>query len=183
MSTLADYNPLAQIVLPNNLSISPRGLIVLVGPNSSGKTQFLTDIASHLAGHTTRRSVVCSSITSQAPSDPAAFLNDLIKRRYLLEIPNTGCHLNVPVIPLIDKNPQPRSNQLPRQALEQAIAEFRTGKPDSNDLRRRGGFVPNPFLPFFGPTLLAFLPTEARIKATESVQKKDINQAHMAHPM
>lgn len=77
----ADYQPLKSVKLPG-VDISPKGLILVVGPNSSGKTQLLKDIHALLAGEQ-RKSIVCEQIIVDKPADLNAFLNDLEDRQYL----------------------------------------------------------------------------------------------------
>lgn len=77
----AAYQPLKRVNLPG-VEVIPKGLILVVGPNSSGKTQFLKDIHALLSGEQ-RRSVVCEQIEVDKPNDLNQFLEDLIERRYL----------------------------------------------------------------------------------------------------
>ena len=50
MDKLVDFNPLTSLAIPNVEKVQPRGLVVIIGPNSSGKTQTLRDIQSRLLG-------------------------------------------------------------------------------------------------------------------------------------
>ena len=59
MDRLSDFKPLAQVVLPDVGKIPCAGLTLVVGPNSSGKTQFLADLYSRLCGEP--RDVVVAS--------------------------------------------------------------------------------------------------------------------------
>jgi hypothetical protein len=64
MASLVDYNPLKSISIPNIGRMSPRGLVVVIGPNSSGKTQMLKDIQSRVLGKS-RKLVVCDDVEIQ----------------------------------------------------------------------------------------------------------------------
>ena len=64
MSYLTNYRPLARIDLPGIGEIDPSGLIVLVGPNSSGKSQLLQDLNARMTG-APRSLVVADQITSK----------------------------------------------------------------------------------------------------------------------
>lgn len=50
MDQLSDFKPLAKVTLPNIGDIPCSGLTLIVGPNSSGKSQFLRDLYSRLCG-------------------------------------------------------------------------------------------------------------------------------------
>ncbi|MBX7133550.1 MAG: AAA family ATPase [Fimbriimonadaceae bacterium] len=64
MASLVDFNPLRSIAIPNVGRVTPRGLVVVIGPNSSGKTQMLKDIQSRVLGRP-RKLVVCDDIEIQ----------------------------------------------------------------------------------------------------------------------
>ncbi|MDK9712966.1 MAG: ATP-binding protein [Sulfuritalea sp.] len=66
MKRLSDFKPLRQVTLPGLGDLECSGLIVLVGPNSSGKSQLLQDIYGRLSG-TPRRLVVASDIQIEKP--------------------------------------------------------------------------------------------------------------------
>lgn len=79
MSALSDYNPLKAIWLPEAEIEGPRGIIVIVGPNSSGKTLFLQDIEKYLlTGVPTF--IVCQGIASQRPANYKAFVDELLAK-------------------------------------------------------------------------------------------------------
>jgi hypothetical protein len=85
MNTVVDFNPLASVAIPNVGFVNPRGLIVVIGPNSSGKTQMLKDIEARLLG-IPRKSIVCDAIEITRPHTLEPFLDSLyaaghIKRR------------------------------------------------------------------------------------------------------
>ena len=88
MTTLLDFNPLKSLAVPNVGRIEPRGLIVIVGPNSSGKTQMLKDIQQCLFGMP-RKLVVCDAIELDKPPDLDVFLNVLAEEG-LTRITRTG---------------------------------------------------------------------------------------------
>ena len=58
---LEEFNPLKGLTLPGNKPINTAGLILIVGPNSSGKTQLLKDIHASLLGQP-RRLVVAHEV-------------------------------------------------------------------------------------------------------------------------
>lgn len=71
---LTEFNLLKSISVPNVGKISPKGLMVVAGPNSSGKTQLLTDIQASCTG-SPRELVVCSDVEIEHPSS----LNGLLQ--------------------------------------------------------------------------------------------------------
>ncbi|HEY8747794.1 MAG TPA: AAA family ATPase [Tepidisphaeraceae bacterium] len=76
-----DYRPLKSLKLPG-VEINPEGLILVVGPNSSGKTQLLRDIHGLLSGDQ-RTAVVCEQIIVDKPANLDGFLADLEERQYV----------------------------------------------------------------------------------------------------
>jgi len=66
MKRLSDFKPLRQVTLPGLGVLECSGLIVLVGPNSSGKSQLLQDIYGRISG-VPRRLVVASDIQIEKP--------------------------------------------------------------------------------------------------------------------
>lgn len=96
MKSLSEYRPIKQIVLPPDVLLdNPHGLILVVGPNSSGKTRFLRDIESYFRtgelGH-----VVCRSITGEVPKVPQEFVQCLVDRKYLRLINERDYRVDVP---------------------------------------------------------------------------------------
>ena len=76
MSRLSDFKPLARVTLPDIGDIACSGLTVIVGPNSSGKSQLLLDIYHRLCGE--RRSlVVAMDVQITKPPDYTAFIECL----------------------------------------------------------------------------------------------------------
>ncbi len=66
MKRLTDFKPLHRVVLPGLGALQCSGLIMLVGPNSSGKSQLLQDIHRRLIGEP-RKLVVAREIDIQKP--------------------------------------------------------------------------------------------------------------------
>ena len=82
MKKLSDFKPLRQVTLPGLGDLECSGLIVLVGPNSSGKSQLLQDIYGRISG-TPRPLVVASDIQIEKPPlDP--FLRCLEDEGYFI---------------------------------------------------------------------------------------------------
>src|SRR5262249_31132520 len=89
MKKLSDFKPLERVVLPGLEELDCSGLILVVGPNSSGKTQLLRDIHERIKGNS-RELVVASEIRLRKPElDP--FLLCLEREGYLERVvDNTG---------------------------------------------------------------------------------------------
>jgi hypothetical protein len=66
MRKLSDFKPLKRVVLPGVENLSCAGLTVIVGPNSSGKSQLLRDIKGKVAGEA-RDLVVATAIEIDIP--------------------------------------------------------------------------------------------------------------------
>lgn len=71
---LEDFNPLKRVTLPGGKEIDTKGLVLIVGPNSSGKTQFLRDIHASLLGQP-RRLVVAHEVNVNKP----ALIDELVE--------------------------------------------------------------------------------------------------------
>jgi hypothetical protein len=76
------FNPLKSIAVPNAGSMVPRGLTVIIGPNSSGKTQMLKDLQARLLGQS-RKLVVCERIDLERPPNLDALLDTLCSTRQI----------------------------------------------------------------------------------------------------
>ena len=86
MSVLSTYNPLKMIWLPGAEIAQPKGIIVIVGPNSSGKTLFLRDIEKYLLTGTPNF-IVCQSLAAQRPDNYQSLVDELIAKNYLQQVP------------------------------------------------------------------------------------------------
>lgn len=66
MNRLSDFKPLSRVLLPGLSDLRCSGLVILVGPNSSGKSQLLQDLYKRLAGEP-RQLVVAQEIRVEKP--------------------------------------------------------------------------------------------------------------------
>jgi hypothetical protein len=82
MEKLVEFNPLKSIAIPNLGKVQPRGLVVIIGPNSSGKTQALRDIQARLLGQP-RKLVVCDEVEVQRPPELNPLLDLLFDWRLI----------------------------------------------------------------------------------------------------
>jgi len=79
---LNSINPIESIELPGIGTLPNKGLAVIVGPNSAGKTQLLNDISHTLTGKE-RQLVVAVNITLKRQSTAVQFLDVLESEGYL----------------------------------------------------------------------------------------------------
>lgn len=76
------YGLLSSITVPPGIKINPKGLVLIVGPNSAGKTQLLRDLQAVLTGQA-RDLVVCSDYHLVKPSSPEILLESLVAEGFL----------------------------------------------------------------------------------------------------
>lgn len=81
MAKLTDFKPIKRLVLPELGVLRCSGLLVIVGPNSSGKTQLLRDIRERISGEP-RDLVVATELEVEAP-DLLPFLKCLKAEGYI----------------------------------------------------------------------------------------------------
>jgi hypothetical protein len=79
--TAFDFKPLTTLELPGIGELSPKGLIVIVGPNSSGKSQLLQDVYLRISGEP-RVLVVATDIKVEKPSEYSSFAKWLENEGY-----------------------------------------------------------------------------------------------------
>ena len=82
MSTLFQFNPLKSIAVPNVGRVVPKGLVLVIGPNSAGKTQLLRDIHGRMLGNA-RRLVVCDDIEMSRPVSLEPLLDVLFAENHI----------------------------------------------------------------------------------------------------
>src|SRR4051794_12820546 len=82
MPKLLDFNPLISIAVPNVGRVEPRGLVLVIGPNSAGKTQFLRDIQGRVLGQA-RKLVVCDDIEIRRPQSLDSLLDVLFAENHI----------------------------------------------------------------------------------------------------
>jgi hypothetical protein len=125
MSALSSYNPLKTLWIPGAEITEPSGIIVIVGPNSSGKTLLLRDILNYLLTGTPKF-IVCQGIKPQRPVDYQPFIDELIERHYLQELPDHPGQFRtyVPFMGEKSQNRQQARHQINFRLLEKAFSEF-----------------------------------------------------------
>ena len=93
MEKLSDFKPLKSVVLPGLGELNCAGLTIIVGPNSSGKTQLLRDIKGKVAGEA-RNLVVATELEIEIPElEPfIKCLNSPLKKAPISEFHPTATH-------------------------------------------------------------------------------------------
>ena len=89
MERLTDFKPLQRVSLPGLGELDSSGLILIVGPNSSGKTQLLQDLHQRLIG-VRRAPVVAEIIQIRKPEQLESFLACLKGEGYLASVDQGG---------------------------------------------------------------------------------------------
>ncbi len=171
---LSEHNPLVSLTIPGVGKIKPEGLVLIVGPNSSGKTQLLQDIHLRMLGQA-RPFVVCQNVQLRKPADFHDFLATLIEEGYVRE--------------RIEGNGE--------KVLQTRTAHFGTGERVSDKIRYVDaeqayskasldvlGTQPHSdvrFLAHFGRMLSTVLFLANRLTAANTSQNFDYENAHPAN--
>ena len=82
MPSVLDFNPLQSIAIPNVGRVEPKGLVLVIGPNSAGKTQLLRDIHGRMLGQA-RKLVVCDDIEIHRPPSLDSLLDSLYAENHI----------------------------------------------------------------------------------------------------
>src|SRR5262245_2472592 len=144
MKRLSDFKPLRQVELPELGNLASSGLVVLVGPNSSGKSQLLQDIYQRLSG-VPRQLVVAKEIQIEKPPlDP--FLRCLQEEGYFSTIDDGSGATHLRPLTMYLGSGQPIGQIQPRQAQEW----YSSFTPDTAQSYRRQ----SEFLNYFGRLLV-----------------------------
>ncbi len=164
MTQPAVFNPLKLIAVPNAGSMVPRGLTVVIGPNSSGKTQMLKDLQARLLGQA-RKLVVCEKIDIERPPALDPLLDDLRSTRQIdISVDQKNRKVIESRMPGLGHDAQ--SNwRLQYQEVQQAF----NLKPDPLEQGDR-------FLQHFGRSFVSLLFLDRRLLVTTTVDIFDYEQ-------
>ena len=155
---LTDFKPLRRVALPDLGDLDCSGLIVLVGPNSSGKSQLLQDVYHRLAGMP-RQLVVAQTIDINKP-DLEPFLRALEDEGYFETFEDDAGTKHMRPRTMYLGSGQPLA-QIPTQHAQQMYGGF---SEDAVHVTKRQ----NPFLQHFGRLLVTGLFLDRRLTSLSS---------------
>src|SRR6266851_2229176 len=166
MRRLVDFKPLERVELPDIGLLDPAGLTVVVGPNSSGKTQLLRDIEQRLAGEP-RKLVVARAVAIRKLKYDE-LIECLKTDGYISEVrlPNGSVVLRSQTT-WIGYGQQPLGDISPSQG-EQWFADY-SSRPEPKDYER------TQFLTVFGRMLMTALFLDRRLVSLTQVSGFDRN--------
>jgi hypothetical protein len=152
-----DFNPLRRIVLPDVEDINSFGLTVIVGPNSSGKSQLLRDIYHSVCGD--RRSLVVAANIEIEKPNAEGLLTALLEDKFLRKVTDDNGTVNyVPTTTYLGTG-QP-VNQVSHSETQTWYGQY-----DSQSTNRRQ----NQYLNYFGRMLVSALFLDRRLTALQGV--------------
>ena len=153
MKRLSDFKPLRRVILPGLGDLECSGLVVLVGPNSSGKSQLLQDIYRRICGEP-RQLVVASEVQiDKPPLEP--FLRCLEDEGYFSTIEDDSGAKHMRPLTMNLGTGQPL-NQIQPQQAQQWYGSF---TPEAPQFPRRN----SEFLNHFGRMLVTALFLDRRL--------------------
>jgi hypothetical protein len=153
MKKLSDFKPLRRVSLPGLGDLTCSGLIVFVGPNSSGKSQLLQDIYKRLSGEP-RELVVADDIQiAKPPFEP--FLRCLEDEGYFTTFEDAAGIKQMRPNTMYSGTGQAVSQLQPQQAQQW----YGTFSPEEAHFPRRN----TEFLNYFGRLLVTALFLERRL--------------------
>lgn len=161
MEKLIDFKPLKRVVLPGLGELNCAGLTVIVGPNSSGKTQLLRDIKERVVGEV-RDLVVATELEVEVP-ELEPFIQCLKAEGFINSIfDDNDQEQYVPSTPFLGMG-QPAQNIQSAQATQWHTTAVQPSK------RKRK----NEFFNWWAPFLVSALFLENRLTAMNTVANID----------
>ena len=169
MPNLLDFNPLKSIAVPNVGRVEPKGLVLVIGPNSAGKTQFLRDIQGRVLGQA-RKLVVCDDVEINRPPSLEPLLDMLLAENHIRRRLDDNNNVFIESrIPHFGGN---QSNwSLPEHQVQHYFTNPRSGGPTQRD------GTADKFLEHFGRSFIAALFLDRRLTVTNAVDNFDYETA------
>ena len=131
MERLTDFKPIERLTLPGLGDVDCSGLMLIVGPNSSGKTQLLHDLHLRVSGEP-RQLVVADEISIRKP-EYESLVECLEREGYLTTFDDdTGIAQFRPMTTYLGTGQA--ANQIPATQAQQWYQQY---TPDSGQTRRR----------------------------------------------
>ena len=173
MQRLSDFKPLRRVVLPGLGNLECSGLIVLVGPNSSGKSQLLQDIYRRLCGEPRKLVVATDVQVEKPPFEP--FLQCLENEGYFSSFEDdAGNRLLRPKTMYLGTGQA--LGQIPSTQAQNWYSSF---APEAPTFARR----PSEFLNYFGRLLVTALFLERRLTSLLSTNTIDFDSQPPQHDL
>jgi predicted ATPase len=164
MNNLNDFKPIEYLDLPGLGEIDCSGLILIVGPNSSGKSQLLKDIYNRVLGEQ-RKLVVAKKIDVRKPEFDT-FLDCLKREGYITTSVNP--QTNQEMIRPMKSNPG--INRVDAETWLEQARGWHTNFVQPYTLTTGGR---NEFLSYFGKMLMTALFLEVRLYSSNTVAMFD----------
>jgi hypothetical protein len=160
MSKLSDFKPLKRIRLEGVADVDVSGLVVIVGPNSSGKSRLLRDIYERIGGNP--QALVVAQDIELDPPDAKSLLSCLEQEGYLEQFQDENGALHV----------RPKTSQIGSGGAIQQV-EYRVAEGMSIDVaqlkqNRRSGY-----LGYYGKYLVTGLFLDRRLLTTNETNTYD----------
>jgi ABC-type Na+ transport system ATPase subunit NatA len=175
MPTLYEFNPLKSIAVPNVGRVEPRGLVLVIGPNSAGKTQFLRDIHGRMLGNA-RRLVVCDDIEMSRPASLETLLEVLYEENHIRRRVDSGNNVFIDT-----RIPEFGGSGSNWSLYEHQVKTF-FAHPISVGTTQRDG-ASDKFLEHFGRSFIASLFLDRRLTMTNTVSNFDYETAFPANEL
>ncbi len=173
MKRLSDFKPLGRVLLPGLGDLQCSGLVVLVGPNSSGKSQLLQDIYQRLAGEP-RQLVVAQEISIEKPPYES-FMQCLENEGYFSTVEDTAGTKQLRPLTMYLGSGQPIGQIHPDQA-QQWHNSFSPESPTSSRQQSE-------FLNYFGRLLVTALFLDRRLTSLASTGVIDFDTQSPQHDL
>ena len=171
MKKLSDFKPLRRVVLPDLGELTCSGLVVLVGPNSSGKSQLLQDMYRRISGEP-RKLVVATEVQIQKPPlDP--FLRCLEEEGYFSTFEDDAGNKQLRPRTMYLGIGQPLGQIQPQQAQQW----YGTFTPETPTRRQ------SEFLNYFGRLLVTALFLDRRLTSLNSTGVIDFENQSPQHDL
>ena len=175
MKMLADFKPLKKITLSGVGDLRCTGLILIVGPNSSGKTQLLKDIVGRLRGEP--RNLVVAQAIELDPLDVDELIKALVEEGYFA--PPQEFTPDAQLRPLTTvwgtgEAIQPDVSIGESQSMHKAYL-----KKDESQLSASG----DPYLARFGKMLVSQLFLGRRLISMDNVSTHDLKTQPVQHEL
>lgn len=174
MDHLSEFKPLSKVTLPNVGDLPCSGLTLIVGPNSSGKSQLLRDLYSRLCGEP-RALVVALEVGVNKPDDFKSFISCLESEGYVETFldDNNQTHLRPRTIFSGTGQPVPPLQSTQAEGLYRSFDQT----PQLNQRRLHA------FLNHFGRMLVTGLFLDRRLNVLNSIGLINFEQQPPQHDL